>query len=197
MPIRLQDHPGYGNRVMDMIKRGQPKLPDYSSYIPDAQKRYMEMIYGPGGSKGYVSSQVRGAASAFQPYYNQMSKQGASSVAARGGAGGGGGDYLLSDLQGQKTGALTQAASKAESDVAQTGLQAIGMGQNEAFQMSADEFRRLQLEFQKAMLRWQKKQAGEDNKFGFLSDILGAGATVGGYLLGGPAGGAAGRYITR
>lgn len=156
---------------------------DYRTYVPQAQKRYLELIYGPGGAGGYVGSQVRGAATAFQPYFRQMSTQGAAGVAGRGGGGGGAADYLLSNLYGQKTGALTQAASQAERDVTQTGIQALGLGQQEAGMLSADERARLQYELQKAIFEWQKKQAGKQGWLDLIGDVFGAAGTAAGLAL--------------
>jgi len=165
------------------VPNGQGGTINYARYIPQAQQRYLQLIYGPGGPNQYIAGQVRGAASAFQPYYNQMSTQGAAGAAARGGSGGGAQDYLLSKLQGEKTGALTQAATGAQRDVTATGIQALGLGQQEAGMMSADERAKLQYDLQKAIFEWQKKQAKSQKWFDLVGDIFGAGGTALGALL--------------
>lgn len=153
---------------------------NYAQYVPAASNRYLQMIYGPGGAEGYVGTQVRGAATAFQPYFNQMSKQGAAGVASRGGGGGGAGDAILSDLYSAKTGALTQAAAGAQKDVNATTLATLGLGQNEASMLSADERARLQYELEKAYFEYMKKKDNRDFWGNLIGDVTRAGAYVAG-----------------
>lgn len=165
---------------MPFITKGKGASPypytDYKKYIPAAFKRYMQNIYGEGGTKDYVRSQVKGVSSAFQPYFNQMSTQGAAGIAGRGGAGGGSADALLAKLFGQKTHALTQAGSGAYRDVTQTGANMMGLAQGEGFRLSEDQIRKIMLELEKRRVSLAENRDWMSK----IADILGAGGMFAG-----------------
>lgn len=159
---------------------------NYESYIPKTQKRYMQSIYGPGGPKEYVSGQVRGVSASMQPYMEQMNKMYAGNIAGRGGLGGGAQDTALMNLLRDKIFALSKAGSVAQRDVSQTGVQTLGMAQQEAFKLTDDQIQKLMIDLKKKGLLTQ-----------FIGDILGAGLMGAGMAFGGPAGAAVGAGVGR
>lgn len=178
---------GY-QQVMERKRAEGPRRINYSTYIPHAFRRYMEQIYGPGGTKGYIKGQVQGASDVISPYLQAASSRGAAGLAARGGLAGGAQEALQSGLLRQKTNRLAQAASGAQRDVMQTGQNVLGMAQREGFQLTQDELNKLRLALEERRIRLSERELEELLKgpgfWDVLNNILQAGGSAAGAYFG-------------